>query len=112
MRMRSTLPRSRSHHLRYCGDLHHTLSIVPHNLYLMEPFDRQAQLGKRIAELREAQGLSVRRLALIVGTGYSHLAKIEKGQVDVRYSLLHRIASGLGVKVGDLADDSEQESRQ
>ena len=53
----------------------------------MEPFDRQAQLGKRIAELREAQGLSVRRLALIVGTGYSHLAKIEKGQVDVRFSI-------------------------
>lgn len=78
----------------------------------MEPFDRQAQLGKRIAELREAQGLSVRRLALIVGTGYSHLAKIEKGQVDIRYSLLHRIASGLGVRVGDLADEPDEESRR
>lgn len=74
--------------------------------------DRQIQLGLRISELREAQGLSVRRLALIAGTGYSHLAKIEKGQVDVRYSLLCRIAAALDVKVGDLTEDSNFEGKQ
>lgn len=78
----------------------------------MDVHDRQTQLGAKISELREAQGLSVRRLALIAGTGYSHLAKIEKGQVDVRYSLLCRIASALGVKVGELTDDPGLENEQ
>lgn len=34
----------------------------------MNASDRQLELGKRIAELRRAERLSVRRLALIVGT--------------------------------------------
>lgn len=73
--------------------------------------DKQIQLGLRISELREAQGLSVRRLALIAGTGYSHLAKIEKGQVDVRYSLFCCIAAALDVKGADLTDGFDLEGK-
>ena len=78
----------------------------------MNASDRQLELGKRIAELRHAERLSVRRLALIVGTGYSHVIKIEKGTVDVRYSLLCRIADGLGVRVGELTDDPRAEGER
>lgn len=71
----------------------------------MDLENRQTQLGQRIRELRMAQNLSVRRFALIVGTGHSHLIRIESGEVDIRYSLLCRIADGLGVQVGELTDD-------
>ena len=54
----------------------------------------------------------MRRFALIVGTGYSHVIKIEKGKVDVRYSLLCRIADGLGVRVGELTDDPRAEGER
>ena len=62
--------------------------------------------------MRNAQGLSLRRLALMAGTGYSHLGKVEKGEIDIRYSLLCRIASALGVKVGELTDGPESEEEQ
>lgn len=78
----------------------------------MSTSDRQLKLGKRIAELRYAERLSLRRLALIVGTGHSHLMKIEKGEIDVRYSLLCRIADGLGVRVGELTDGSGVEDER
>lgn len=71
----------------------------------MDSANRQAQLGQRIRELRMAEHLSLRRFALVVGTGYSHLIRIEKGDVDIRYSLLCRIADALGVQPGALTDD-------
>lgn len=71
----------------------------------MNSANRQVQLGQRIKELRMAENLSVRRFALVVGTGHSHLVKIEKGEVDIRYSLLCRIADALGVQPGALTDD-------
>lgn len=57
-------------------------------------------------ELREAQGLSQQKFALMIGTGQSYLSDIEAGQINVGYDLLCRMAEGLGVKVGDLADES------
>ena len=77
----------------------------------MDSANRQALLGQRIREVRMAENLSVRRFALIVGTGHSHIVQIEKGAVDIRFSLLCRIADGLGVQVGDLTDDPDMDSR-
>ncbi|WP_101723477.1 helix-turn-helix domain-containing protein [Eggerthella timonensis] len=77
----------------------------------MNSANRQVQLGQRIRELRMAENLSVRRFALVVGTGYSHLIKIEKGEIDIRYSLLCRIADALGVQPGALTDDPTLDDR-
>ena len=77
----------------------------------MNSTNRQVQLGQRIRELRMAENLSVRRFALVVGTGYSHLIKIEKGEIDIRYSLLCRIADALGVQPGELTDDPTLDDR-
>lgn len=77
----------------------------------MESDDRKAILGKRIKALRKAQGLSVRRFALMVGTGRSYVSEIEDGRVNVGLDLLCRIAKALGVTVGDLVDDRSDDAR-
>lgn len=71
----------------------------------MEPADRKAIVGSKIRALREAQGISVRRFALMVGTGRSYVSEIERGNVNIGLELLCRIAEALGVPVGDLVDD-------
>lgn len=71
----------------------------------MDAQERKTRLGAKVRELREAQGLSQQRFALMIGTGQSYLSDIEAGQINVGYDLLCRIAEGLGVKVGDLADE-------
>ena len=72
----------------------------------MEAQERKTRLGARVRELREAQGLSQQKFALMIGTGQSYLSDIEAGQINVGYDLLCRMAEGLGVKVGDLADET------
>ena len=72
----------------------------------MEAQERKARLGARVRELREAQGLSQQKFALMIGTDQSYMSDIEAGQINVGYDLLCRMAEGLGVKVGDLADEA------
>ncbi len=54
--------------------------------------------------LREAQGLSQRKLALMAGTNQTHLWQIEIGRANVGIDLLYRLASALDVRVQDLID--------
>ena len=72
----------------------------------MDAQTRKAKLGAKVRELREAQGLSQQKFALMIGTGQSYLSDIEAGQINIGYDLLCRIAEGLGVTIGDLADDA------
>lgn len=71
----------------------------------MDAQDHKSKLGAKVRELREAQGLSQQRFALMIGTAQSYLSDIETGQINVGYDLLCRIAEGLDVKIGDLADE-------
>lgn len=70
----------------------------------MDIASRRACLGAKIKESRQAQGLSQRTLALMVGTNQSYLWEIETGRVSVGFDLLCRIADSLGLKVKDLID--------
>ena len=70
----------------------------------MEDFSHRTVLGNRIRALREAQGLSQRKLALMAGTNQTHLWQIESGRANVGIDLLCRIASALDVRVQDLVD--------
>ena len=80
------------------------MAILPHILRFMEAQERKVKLGARVRELREAQGLSQKKFALMIGTGQSYLCDIEAGRINVGYDLLCRIAERLDVKVGDLTD--------
>ncbi len=55
--------------------------------------------GDRIRRLRKAKGYSLRKLAPIVGVGFSYLSKVENGRLDFRgppsESLIHRLAESL-----------------
>ncbi len=70
----------------------------------MAGIDRKESLGAAIRAQREIQGLSQRKLALMVGSNQTHIWQIETGQVSVGIELLCRIADSLGIKVKDLID--------
>ena len=70
----------------------------------MIDIDRKERLGAAIRAHREEQGLSQRKLALMVGSNQTHIWQIETGKVSVGVDLLCRIADSLGIKVGDLID--------
>lgn len=70
----------------------------------MSTDERRKQLGARIKTLREQQGLSQRKLALMIGSNQTHIWQIENGTVNVGLDLLCRLADALEVNVRDLID--------
>jgi transcriptional regulator with XRE-family HTH domain len=70
--------------------------------------------GVRVKQLREAQGISIRRLAARAGISKSALAAIEAGDQGAGLGLSDRIAAGLGLTLGQIfggADSSGVEER-
>jgi len=58
-----------------------------------------------LKRLREAQGLSLRKLGERSGVHYTKLIKMEAGTVDPRLSTVCRVAKALGVTVSELLGD-------
>ena len=70
----------------------------------MNTDERRKRLGERIKALREKQGLSQRKLALMIGSNQTHIWQIENGTVNVGLDILCRLADALEVNVRDLID--------
>ena len=70
----------------------------------MNADERRKRLGERIKALREQQGLSQRKLALMIGSNQTHIWQIENGTVNVGLDILCRLADALEVNVRDLID--------
>ena len=70
----------------------------------MNTDERRKRLGERIKALREQQGLSQRKLALMIGSNQTHIWQIENGNVNVGLDILCRLADALEVNVRDLID--------
>lgn len=70
----------------------------------MNTDERRKRLGERIKALREQQGLSQRKLALMTGSNQTHIWQIENGTVNVGLDILCRLADALEVNVRDLID--------
>lgn len=51
------------------------------------------RIGRRIAELRHAAGISQEKLAELSGVGSSHIARIEMGRYSVGIDTLAKIAA-------------------
>lgn len=72
----------------------------------MEPTDqiraRVEALGAQILAERTAAGLSQEALAEILGIHTNTLRKYEKGQRDIPYGTVERIAEALGMRVSNL----------
>ena len=65
-------------------------------------FDERQALGARIRQLRIHQGLTQRKLALMIGANHSTLGQIEAGKTNFMFDKLERIAEALGVEVRNL----------
>lgn len=70
----------------------------------MNTDERRKRLGERIKALREQQGLSQRKLALMIGSNQTHIWQIENGTVNVGLDILCRLADALEVNARDLID--------
>ena len=56
-------------------------------------------IGKRVAEIRQAKGLSIRQLAELCGVSAQNITKIEHGRYNVSIDILGKICEALGCKL-------------
>jgi transcriptional regulator with XRE-family HTH domain len=64
-----------------------------------EPVERD--VGRRIRELRDGRGLSLKSLAERCGLSLNAISRIERGESSATVSSLHRIAAALDVPITD-----------
>lgn len=62
----------------------------------------RTQLGERLADLRQAAGLSRRQLAALAGLADRHVGDIECGRLSPTVKTLERLAAALGCEPADL----------
>ena len=75
----------------------------------MDQSDRpQPALGKAVRQLREKQGDSQEALASKAGTTTGTVGMIERGQANPAWDTVKRIATALGVSMGQLATLSDK----
>ena len=68
--------------------------------------DINARIARRVRELRDALGFSLDALAERSGVSRSNISLIERGQSSPTAVVVDRLASGLGVTVASLFEDS------
>jgi transcriptional regulator with XRE-family HTH domain len=56
-------------------------------------------IGKRISEIRQTKGLSIRQLAEASGVNFANIYKIEKGKYNVSIDILGKICQALEVAI-------------
>ena len=56
-------------------------------------------IGKRIAEIRQAKGLSIRQLAEACGVNFANIYKIENGKYNVSVDILGKICEALDYRI-------------
>uniref|UniRef100_A0A7J3SLM4 XRE family transcriptional regulator n=1 Tax=Fervidicoccus fontis TaxID=683846 RepID=A0A7J3SLM4_9CREN len=66
-------------------------------------------LGQRIRELREEKRISQKAMADFLNTTRQRYARIEKGEIDITYKDLCRIASKLGVDPNQITSSLKEE---
>lgn len=65
------------------------------------PTHQEINIGKRIRQLREEAGLSLRGLADLCGLSFNAISRIEHGENSPTVATLHRLASALNVPITD-----------
>ena len=69
------------------------------------------QLGIAIKRAREAQGLSLRSLALMSNVDYKYLWRIEHGNANVTVNVLIKLGASLEKKVSEFFSFETDEAR-
>lgn len=66
-------------------------------------------IGTKITEIRENQGMTRYRLALNSGISFSYLTALEKNDHSPSIEILQKVALALGVTVSELIDETRKE---
>ncbi len=69
----------------------------------------EPNVGQRIRNLREREGLSLRALSERCGLSINAISQIERGENSPTVSSLHRLASALNVPITDFFHDEEKQ---
>lgn len=56
-------------------------------------------IGKRLSEIRQAKGLSIRQLAEACGVNFANIYKIENGKYNVSIDILGKICESLNCRI-------------
>lgn len=84
-----------------------------HFAELVEAALNRRELIRELAEARVSQSMSQTRLAALMGTSQSAVARLESGDSDVRASTLARYAAALGRRIEfQVVDDSAASQRR
>ncbi|TFW17551.1 helix-turn-helix domain-containing protein [Duganella callida] len=67
---------------------------------------RLVALGSAIRSLRKQRKLSQEQLAELAGADRSHLGRLERGDNEIAFLLLCRLADALGVTVAQLTNEA------
>ncbi len=57
------------------------------------------KIASQVKELRQASGLSVRKLAELAGVHHPHIVNIEGGKLSPTMDVLERLVSALGAEI-------------
>jgi len=74
-------------------------AITRHNSNLRKKF------GKGIAELRRQRGFTQEELAQRCGVHRNYLSRVERGDTNVSFTVMNRIAKALKVHLSELLKD-------
>ncbi len=79
-----------------------------HFAELVDAAFQRRELIRQLAEIRVSLSISQTRLAALMGTSQSAVARLESGDSDARASTLARYAAALGRRIEfQIVDDSE-----
>ena len=71
--------------------------------------NNRGYIGRRLAEIRQAKGLSIRQLAEACGVSFANIYKIENGKYNVSIDILGKICDALGYRI-DVVEMQTEES--
>lgn len=83
----------------YLRDLEWWLRHRQYNIIMPSLLDRRKQIGARMRELREAQGLTQSELARRAGITAGNVFRIEAGMYSMGLDLVNRVADALGARL-------------
>ena len=90
---------------RYLDDMDWWLRHRHYNTIMPSLLDRRKQIGARMRELREAQGMTQAELARRAGITSGNVFRIEAGMYSMGLDLVNRVADALGARLDILLTD-------
>ncbi|WP_080797792.1 helix-turn-helix domain-containing protein [Arabiibacter massiliensis] len=77
------------------------------SLFSMDAYAYKKIIGGKVRAARRAHGISVEKLALMVGINRNYLRNIEFGRANPTIDIIIRIADGLSIPVWELMKPNE-----